>query len=90
MPIEFLAYSAIVLQSQRPGSLRPAVQFTRAETNDQPVVIPAKAGIQASFNGILDSRLRGNDGSTPFEKVNMDKIDFSVSYFSVDKARDIS
>jgi hypothetical protein len=45
-------------------------------------VIPAKpvpagfkpgAGIQASFNGILDSRLRGNDGSTPFEKVNLDK-----------------
>jgi hypothetical protein len=49
MPIEFLVYSAIVLRFQRPGSLRPAVQFTQAETNDQPVVIPAKAGIQASF-----------------------------------------
>jgi hypothetical protein len=46
MPIEFLAYSAIVLRSQRPGPLRPVVQFIQAETNDQPVVIPAKAGIQ--------------------------------------------
>ncbi len=64
MPIEFFAYSAIVLRSQRPGSLRPAVQFTQAETNDQLVVIPAKAGIQGSFNDILDSRLRGNDGLT--------------------------
>jgi hypothetical protein len=73
MPIESLAYSAIVLRSQRPGSPRPTVQLTQAETNDQPVVIPAKAGIQASFDGILDSRLRGNNGSTPFEKVNLDK-----------------
>jgi hypothetical protein len=68
MPIEFLAYTAIVLRSQRPGSPRPAVQFTQAETNDHAVVIPAKAGIQASFNGILDSRVRGNDGSTTFRK----------------------
>jgi hypothetical protein len=30
------------------------------------IFIPAKAGIQASFNGILDSRLRGNDGSAAF------------------------
>jgi hypothetical protein len=30
------------------------------------VVIPAKAGIQASFLGILDSRLRGNDGAPAF------------------------
>ena len=73
---EFLAYSAIVLRSRRPGSPRPAVQFTQAETNDQPVVIPEKAGIQVSFNGILDSRLRGNDGSTSFEMVNLDKTVF--------------
>jgi len=31
-------------------------------------VIPAQAGIQAFFKNILDSRVRGNDGSTTFPK----------------------
>jgi len=64
--IEFLTFSAMVLHSLWSGCPRPAVQWAQPETSYRPLVIPAKAGIQASFNGILDSRLRGNDGSTPF------------------------
>jgi hypothetical protein len=64
--IEFLAFSAMVLHFPWSGCPRPAVQLAQPSPSYQPVVIPAKAGIQASFNGILDSRLRGNDGSAPF------------------------
>ena len=75
MEIEFLAFSAMVLHFPWSGCPRPAVQLAQPSASYQPVVIPAKlvpagfkpgAGIQASFNGILDSRLRGNDGSIPF------------------------
>jgi len=75
--IEFLVFSAMVLHFPWSGCPRPAVQLAQPSASYQPVVIPAKlvpagfkpgAGIQASFDGILDSRLRGNDGSTPFSK----------------------
>ncbi len=58
MGIEFLAFSVMVLHSRRPGYPRPAAQFAQAGASYRPVVIPAEAGIQASFNGILDFRLR--------------------------------
>jgi hypothetical protein len=66
--IEFFPFSAMVLRSPWSGRPRPGVQLAQSEASYQPVVIPAKAGIQAFFNSILDSRLRGNDGSTPFLK----------------------
>jgi hypothetical protein len=75
--IEFFPFSAMVLRSPWSGRPRPGVQLAQPEASYQPVVIPAKlvpagfkpgAGIQAFFNSILDSRLRGNDGSTPFLK----------------------
>jgi hypothetical protein len=43
-----------------------AVQFAHPGASYQAVVIPAEAGIQAFFNCILDSRLRGNDELAPF------------------------
>jgi hypothetical protein len=63
MAIEIFAFSAMYSHSLRSGCPQRAVQFTQTRAIDPPAVIPAKAGIQASFNGILDSRLRGNDGS---------------------------
>jgi len=44
------------------------IQFMQTQACYQPVVIPAKAGIQAFLKNILDSRVRGNDGSTTFQK----------------------
>jgi hypothetical protein len=64
--IEFLAFWAMVLHSPWSGFPQVAVRLAPLGASDQLVVIPAKAGIQSSFNRILDSRLRGNDGSTPF------------------------
>jgi hypothetical protein len=63
MAIEIFAFSAMYSHSLRSGCPQRAVLFTQTRAIDPPAVIPAKAGIQASFNGILDSRLRGNDGS---------------------------
>jgi hypothetical protein len=65
---EFIAFSDMAIPSPWPGCPRPAVQFMQTQACYQPVVIPAKAGIQAFFKNILDSRLRGNDGSTTFRK----------------------
>jgi hypothetical protein len=64
--LNFFAFSAMVFHSPWSGCTRPAVQLAQPGASNQPVVIPAEAGIQASFSGILDSRLRGNDASTPF------------------------
>jgi hypothetical protein len=36
-------------------------------------VIPAKAGIQASLKAFVDSRMRGNDAATKFQKFNLDR-----------------
>jgi len=68
MQIEFIAFSGIVFPSPWPGCPRPALHFTHTQVFYQPVVFPAKAGIQAFFKSILDSRVRGNDGSTIFRK----------------------
>jgi hypothetical protein len=68
MHIEFSAFLDMVFPSPWPGSPRPAVQFIHTQAFYQPVVIPAAAGIQAFFKDILDSRVRGNDGSKAFRK----------------------
>jgi hypothetical protein len=64
--LEFFSFSAILLHFPWSGCPRPAVQLAQPGASYQPVVIPAEAGIQAYFNSILDSRLRGNDRSTLF------------------------
>jgi len=64
--VEFFGFSAMVFHSPWSGCPRLAVQLAQPGASYQPVVIPAEAGIQASFSGILDSRLRGNDVSTHF------------------------
>jgi hypothetical protein len=64
MAVEIFAFSAMNSHSLRSGCPQRAVLFTQTRAIDPPAVIPAEAGIQVSFNGILDSRLRGNDGST--------------------------
>jgi hypothetical protein len=63
--IEFLVLSAMVLHLHGQVA-RDLLSNLHSLERYQPFGIPAKAGIQASSNGILDSRLRGNDGSTPF------------------------
>jgi hypothetical protein len=80
--IEFLAFSAMVLHFPWSRCPRSAVQLLHPEASYQRVVIPAKlvpagfkpgAGIQASFNAILDSRLRGMTDQHLSEKGNLDK-----------------
>jgi len=68
MAVEFIAFSDMVFPSPCPGCPPLAVQFTPTQAFYQAVVIPAKAGIQAFFKHILDSRVRGNDGLTTFRK----------------------
>jgi hypothetical protein len=65
----------IILKHYCPSSAGPA-------PTSKPV-IPAKAGIQASLKAFLDSRVRGNDATTKFQKFNLNKTDFKINSLSV-------
>jgi len=78
MQIEFIAFSHMFYPSRWPGCRQPAVQFTNSQAIYQPVVIPAKAGIQAFLKAFWIPACVGMTDQQFFEKGNLDKTDLKV------------